>query len=494
MGVMLGHRLELGSSSWPDGRTGFVVRVSPPSDSSASTSPSPRPSPSPPPIALTTALPITATVITDTKPNTPSSSRAASAPANKTPTATMPSLDTLPLDIFFIILSYAQTTSAFGAGHAFLALANTSKPLQAVVDSYCTHELAKLHNARPLSSPKPPFNKGPSPTRRLVRFRARHCEFCGAKTAETAKLYREIRCCRVCEKEQWPDKVTMTFATKNYNIPKEQLLKNVHYGQYMCYNVLTTIFLHADVKAYAETLHGPLPAFLARKSARRAARRAAAAERLRLRREELHGLLTLNGLDPATCYEELKWETEYTAPLMVVRRHILESRLDTEGRVAQRVHALCAQGYGPLVGTTSDPWQERLPPQSPRQRFPVDEALADMFVREFGPPDSVAIPSEAYRLRHEGKAFNEAFAAAGASFGASSYAKVPWEFHAYPVLLKEVFVAPAGRGEAWVRRRRAAVEARNARLEAEWEVMKAVYRRLIEAGEWEGKSVGVGGG
>lgn len=104
-----------------------------------------------------------------------------------------------------------------------------------------------------------------------------------------------LRCCRTCDREQWPEKITKTDALKKYSLKEHQLLPGQHhakklltlfpglpilrYGTYFSAGVLTTMFLKEDVEAFAELAHGDLRGHLQK-------REVARQERVRAQREK----------------------------------------------------------------------------------------------------------------------------------------------------------------------------------------------------------------
>ena len=103
-----------------------------------------------------------------------------------------------------------------------------------------------------------------------------------------------LRCCRTCDREQWPEKITKTEAIEKYNLKEHQLLPGQHhakklltlhpglpmlrYGTYFSAGVLTTMFLKDDVEAFAELAHGDLKGHLKK-------REMARQERVRMQKE-----------------------------------------------------------------------------------------------------------------------------------------------------------------------------------------------------------------
>lgn len=132
------------------------------------------------------------------------------------------------------------------------------------------------------------------PLRELLQWSGKNCVFCGKKSKNSAILMNGLRCCRACDREQWPEKITKTEAIKKYNLKEHQLLPSQHhakklltlhpglpllrYGTYWSAGVLTTMFLKDDVEAFAELAHGDLKGHLKK-------REDARQERMRLQKE-----------------------------------------------------------------------------------------------------------------------------------------------------------------------------------------------------------------
>ena len=103
-----------------------------------------------------------------------------------------------------------------------------------------------------------------------------------------------LHCCRACDREQWPDKLTATEARKLFGLVKNRFvvmqgsakvlgqgrrvpgLKELRYGTYICMGVVATMYLRKDVEAYVhalrEGLGGGADLFEENKKTRRRAR------------------------------------------------------------------------------------------------------------------------------------------------------------------------------------------------------------------------------
>lgn len=129
----------------------------------------------------------------------------------------------------------------------------------------------------------------------FLRWSRKNCVFCGKKSTRSAILMNGLRCCRACDREQWPEKITKTDAIKRFNLREHQLLPNQHhanklltlhpglpilrYGTYWSAGVLTTMFLQSDVEAFAQLAHGDLKVHLKKREVARKKRLANQKER-----------------------------------------------------------------------------------------------------------------------------------------------------------------------------------------------------------------------
>ena len=205
----------------------------------------------------------------------------------------MATLDNLPLDLHFQILSFLlRPTALTPTDHPFLALSATSRSLHSAVTAYTTHTLHALAS-RPLP---PPSTTSKTPLKTLLTFLTKNCAFCHNPTVSHARLHPTLPCCRTCDLIHYPNKITLSNAMKTYNLTKPALRANVPFGQYMCSNILTTVFLGADVEAFATKTHGPLDIFLAKKAQRKRKREENMEARALHRKRELAALLHVEGM------------------------------------------------------------------------------------------------------------------------------------------------------------------------------------------------------
>ena len=273
---------------------------------------------------------------------------------------------------------------------------------------------------------------------------------------------------------------------KRYNLARDNLMANVPYGQYMCFNVRTTIFLGADVERFAAATHGPLDTFLAKKAARKQKRDANKAAKSRQRKVHLAELCRANGVESGP-------EDSDAGDLVdIVRRRILLARISAEGGLRDRVQRLRDAGYGPMI-TSLHPWQQRQWGETPRnpadplddvdQRFPGDEALADLFMQEFAGGGGMDVG--VYRARECGR-FDGAWAGVARGFRQVDAAEggAPWGMQCYPVCVKLVFVAQEGKGERWCKNAAKEIERKNEERARQFEEVKRVYREVIRQGRW----------
>jgi hypothetical protein len=133
------------------------------------------------------------------------------------------SLAALPIELLYNILSYSIWNTPDGSrthvavttggkpelwtNHTYYTVAATSRHLRDVVESFCRH-LIILHKSTTKLQPPAKKSKNPTPNRvRWVKWTAKHCIFCGKETTCMALMYSSIRCCRKCDKKEWPDKI-----------------------------------------------------------------------------------------------------------------------------------------------------------------------------------------------------------------------------------------------------------------------------------------------
>ncbi|KAL1587384.1 hypothetical protein WHR41_03935 [Cladosporium halotolerans] len=160
-----------------------------------------------------------------------------------------------------------------------LSLASTCKTLHQQTNNWAHHF---LHQHRSITKYKD-FKTAKAaakqiPLKELLQWSSRNCVFCGKKSARSAILMNDLRCCRDCDREQWPNKITKTEALKKFDLREHQILPGQHrlskllaqypgvpplrYGTYRSAGVLTTMFLQEDVEAFAELAHGDLKGHL----------------------------------------------------------------------------------------------------------------------------------------------------------------------------------------------------------------------------------------
>lgn len=140
------------------------------------------------------------------------------------------------------------------------------------------------------------------PLRELLQWSTRNCVFCGKKSTRCAILMNGLRCCRDCDREQWPDKLTKTEVKRKHKLEEHQILPDQHphfrllarypglkplrYGTYFSAGVLTTMFLRDEVEAFARLAHGDLKGHLKGRELARRARERRKKERLAMKQVE----------------------------------------------------------------------------------------------------------------------------------------------------------------------------------------------------------------
>jgi len=168
--------------------------------------------------------------------------------------------------------------------HDLNSLATTCRTLQGEVNSWAAHFLrqhATITKYKDLKTTKLQANRNFLRGKGgLLTWAEKHCIFCGKASSRSAILVNGFRCCKQCDKEQWPDKITKTKAKDEYDLKDHHLLPanarvgtprqpdNIgrpRYGTYVTSNVVTTMFLEADVRALAKIVHGDFEAHRKRK-------------------------------------------------------------------------------------------------------------------------------------------------------------------------------------------------------------------------------------
>jgi hypothetical protein len=185
-----------------------------------------------------------------------------------------------------------------------ISLALTSKPLYNQTNAWAHHF---LHTHRSITKHRDyktrlAASRQNPPLHTLLKWSSKTCVFCGKKSSRSAILMNGLRCCRACDRAEWPEKITKTDAMKTFRLEEHQLLPSQHhakkllilhpglpvlrYGTYFSAGVLTTMFLKADVKAFAELAHGDLKGHLHKREVARRERGRALVERREARAAE----------------------------------------------------------------------------------------------------------------------------------------------------------------------------------------------------------------
>jgi hypothetical protein len=151
-------------------------------------------------------------------------------------------------------------------------LSRTSKLLYQQTNAWAhlfLHSHRDITKYRIFKTPNAAAKQQPA-LQKLLQWSVRHCVFCGKTSQREAILMNGLHCCRGCDREQWPDKITETQASKEFVLTKHrdvvlqgsstvlgqrqaQRLK-LRYGTYFCMGVCTTMYLRKDVEAYVEAL------------------------------------------------------------------------------------------------------------------------------------------------------------------------------------------------------------------------------------------------
>jgi len=120
-----------------------------------------------------------------------------------------------------------------------------------------------------------------APLQKLLQWTARHCVFCGKTSSRTAILMNGLNCCRLCDREQWPDKITDTEARKQYKLfrhrypmqssvlRREVPSAKLRYGTYFCMGVCTTMYVRKDLEAFEDAIRESVDPAVIKKERRR---------------------------------------------------------------------------------------------------------------------------------------------------------------------------------------------------------------------------------
>ncbi|KAF1989325.1 hypothetical protein K402DRAFT_418608 [Aulographum hederae CBS 113979] len=169
-----------------------------------------------------------------------------------------PTLQTLPPELFHLILSYlpgilASVPNTTGLDqrslrhipdllynirihrHLYLALACTSAELRDSVEDYCKH-LIKTYSASS-ATVKDVFDKRVNvlagdekkvQLRRYIKFAANYCAFCGKKCGRRAIFNNLMMCCVKCDRTVWAARMTKTDALRKYKLSAKHLFGDPH--------------------------------------------------------------------------------------------------------------------------------------------------------------------------------------------------------------------------------------------------------------------------
>ena len=217
-------------------------------------------------------------------------------------------LTSLPSELQHMIIGYLFAThepdkafdsdiydirKSIGASHPLDFLAATCRSLRGEIMQWSLHfhtQHQDLTKYTPLKTAKLQARRNLLRGRGgLLTWSEKNCVFCGKTSTRSAILMNGFRCCNVCDKQQWPDKITKSDAKKKYDLKDNHLLPHhyhspsaakllakhpggmpkMRYGTSMSSNVPTTMFLEKDVEALAVLAHGDLVAHLAKRQADR---------------------------------------------------------------------------------------------------------------------------------------------------------------------------------------------------------------------------------
>jgi hypothetical protein len=177
-------------------------------------------------------------------------------------------------DIHYLDGHYSGTPYKTTENHDLANFARAGKRLYQQANDWAHHFLhtnRAMTKYRVYKTPKAAANQQ-SALQKLLQWSVRNCVFCGKTSQRRAILMNGLHCCRACDREQWPDKLTATEARKLFGLVKNRFvvlqgsakvlgqgrrvpgLKELRYGTYICMGVVATMYLRKDVEAYVHAL------------------------------------------------------------------------------------------------------------------------------------------------------------------------------------------------------------------------------------------------
>ncbi|KAL7275875.1 hypothetical protein RUND412_001152 [Rhizina undulata] len=274
-------------------------------------------------------------------------------------------INNLPLDILYHLFSLLHPAdSPHDYQHPFISLSATSKSFHDHVEAYCQHLLTSYISRLRIPDILPPKKMIAENGRNVRGVYLSHvwsrCTYCNRKSVRRAIMVKSLVCCKPCDFKHWNGKITMTDAMKKYHLSKADLFNSkIIHSQYYAINVLTTMFLEADVLALAERIHGDLPAHLQQLATASAARRQKRDASRTLKIAHLRSLLTANGFTGSNasvfpdsllfsklfgqCYQGIRIPA--MPPLLICRNKILSRRCTRETHFLRHFVQLGADEY-----------------------------------------------------------------------------------------------------------------------------------------------------
>ncbi|KAF2706602.1 hypothetical protein K504DRAFT_458997 [Pleomassaria siparia CBS 279.74] len=174
----------------------------------------------------------------------------------------MATLDTLPTEILFNILSYASPFDpTLVPRHPLYTLAATNRHLRNVVEEY-TRVLLKQYANYTI----PKKSKIFASRKKWLKYIDGTCRLCEKKTVRKAILDPTMACCDKCDRAHFP-KMSMTAAIKTHGLTKLDLftpnalhptLPPLSIGEYVCSGTDTTMISEPDLLARKALIHGML--------------------------------------------------------------------------------------------------------------------------------------------------------------------------------------------------------------------------------------------
>ena len=143
-------------------------------------------------------------------------------------------------------LNAEKAHSSSGCHHTLDYLAGTCKGLRSSVKDWAEtflrqhREITKYSTtaSKRKGKPRDKWLRGGGG---LLWWTERHCVFCGRPSKRLAVFMNGFKCCKDCDRDQWPDKMTKTEACDQYDLTDRHLLPHKEMKQRISAKTLAKI-------------------------------------------------------------------------------------------------------------------------------------------------------------------------------------------------------------------------------------------------------------